>query len=81
MGYIITYWGDEMDSGDDHYLWIRTSSSQPQDWTVGYDTGELQGNGSYVIRTLPTLYLLDATRQVIKKEISITSLLSEIGAN
>ena len=68
-------------SGDDHDLWIRTASSLPQYWSVGYDTGILQENGSYVIRTLPTLYLLDANKQVILKETSIASLLSAIGVD
>lgn len=66
-------------SGDDHDLWKRTASSLPKTWSVGYDAGTLQENGSYVIRTLPTLYLLDTNKQVILKEASITSLLSETG--
>ena len=68
-------------SGDDHDLWTRTASSLPQNWLVGYDPGTLQENGSYIIRTLPTLYLLDANKQVLQKETSITSVLSAIGGN
>lgn len=65
-------------SGDDHDLWTLTAPSLPKEWTVGYDSGILQENGSYVIRTLPTLYLLDANKRVLLKETSIASLLSEV---
>ena len=66
-------------SGDDRDLWKQTAPSLPESWTVGYESGMLQENGSYVIRTLPTLYLLDANKQVLQKETSVTSLLTEIG--
>lgn len=61
-------------SGEDHDLWVRTAPSLPQEWVVGYEAGMLQENDLYVIRTLPTLYLLDANKQVLFKDISITSL-------
>lgn len=52
-------------SGDDQNLWKRTATSLPDNWTVGYESGVLQENGLYVLRTMPTLYLLDRNKKVI----------------
>lgn len=65
-------------SGDDYDLWKKTAHLLPKEWNVGYDSGTLQENGSYVIRTLPTLYLLDYNKKVLLKETSISSILSEL---
>lgn len=56
-------------SGDDHDLWKHTATSLPTDWTVGYEAGILQENGAYVLRTMPTLYLLDSHKKVIQKDV------------
>ena len=56
-------------SGDDRKLWKRTAPSLPADWTVGYEDGMLQENGSYVLRAMPTLYLLDADKKVVLKDV------------
>ena len=55
-------------SGEDHDLWKRTVASLPDSWTVGYESGVLQENGSYVLRALPTLYLLDRNKKVLLKD-------------
>ena len=55
-------------SGDDYALWKRTAVSLPADWTVGYESGVLQENGSYVLRAMPTLYLLDSAKKVLVKD-------------
>ena len=57
-------------SGDDYDLWKRTATTLPANWTVGYEPGTLQENGSYVLRAMPTLYLLDHDKKVIQKEMS-----------
>lgn len=56
-------------SGDDRDLWKRTASSLPANWTVGYETGTLQENGSYVLRAMPTLYWLDSNKKVLLKDV------------
>lgn len=56
-------------SGDDHGLWKRTATMFPADWVVGYESGALQENGLYVLRAMPTLYLLDQNKKVIHKDI------------
>ena len=56
-------------SGEDFCLWKRTAAMLPADWTVGYESGLLQENGSYVLRAMPTLYLLDHNKKVIQKDV------------
>ena len=63
-------------SDEDHNLWKRTAGLLPKEWTVGYDGGTLQENGSYVLRTMPTLYLLDREKKVIAKDIQPAQLLN-----
>lgn len=55
-------------SGEDYNLWKRTASSLPNEWIVGYDSGLLQENGSFVLRKMPTLYLIDSNRKVLLKD-------------
>ena len=61
-------------SGEDRSLWERTAASLPADWTVGYESGELQEYGLYVLRTMPTLYLLDRNKKVLLKDVLPTQL-------
>ena len=56
-------------SGDDHDLWERDAAALPADWTVGYEPGWLQDTGAYVLRAMPTLYLLDRNKRVIQKDV------------
>ena len=67
-------------SGDDHDLWQRTAPQLPAAWTVGYETGVLQETGSYVLRAMPTLYLLDRDKKVLAKDVSPTQLLNVLSA-
>ena len=62
-------------SDEDHELWKRTAGLLPKEWTVGYDGGTLQENGSYVLRAMPTLYLLDREKKVILKDVQPAQLL------
>ena len=49
--------------------WKRSSSQVPASWINGYDHNEEIGReGSYEIRSIPTLYLLDGNYMVIMKE-------------
>ena len=56
-------------SGSDPDLWNDTASLLPAGWTVGYESGELQETGAYVFRTFPTLFLLDADKRVLQKNL------------
>lgn len=56
-------------SGEQRELWQSTASQLPSNWNVGYESGLLQENGSYVLRAMPTLYLLDADKKVVLKDV------------
>ena len=64
-------------SGDDYHLWKRTAASLPASWIVGYEAGVLQENGSYVLRAMPTLYLLNCNKEVVLKDASTIQLLQK----
>lgn len=61
-------------SGDERELWEKTAGEFPASWTVGYESGALQENGLYVLRAMPTLYLLSKDKQVLVKDISTNQL-------
>jgi hypothetical protein len=49
--------------------WKRSSIQVPASWINGYDFNEEIGReGTYILRTIPTLYLLDGNYMVIMKE-------------
>ncbi|MCH5220828.1 MAG: DUF5106 domain-containing protein [Muribaculaceae bacterium] len=56
-------------SGDMRELWAETSATYPADWIIGYESGAMQENGSYILRAMPTLYLLNSNKQVILKDV------------
>lgn len=68
-------------SGDSRDLWAETSSSFPANWTVGYENGEMQENGQYVFRAMPTLYLLDCDKRVILKDVPVEQLMEWLYRN
>lgn len=57
-------------SGEDFDMWQSTFDEMPDKWIVGYDDGSLQEDGLYVIRSLPSLYLIDVDGIIIQKETS-----------
>lgn len=70
LGVIAVYSGDEED------LWRQSAAAMPQSWTIGYEDGTVQDDDVYVIRMMPTIYLLDSDKKVIIKEADIDSLLN-----
>ena len=52
----------------DRAAWRRTLDRLPAAWTVGFDSGTVYTRDLYVLRNLPALYLLDASRRVILKD-------------
>lgn len=58
----------------DTELWRSTYNELPASWTVGMDTGEIYERGLYSLRAMPTMYLLDADKTVILKDVSIAHL-------
>ena len=48
--------------------WESTAGSLPAEWGVGYVTSDITGRQIYVLRAMPTLYLLDADKRVVLKD-------------
>lgn len=57
-------------SGENKEKWLEKYDSLPTDWTIGYDPGIIEANDIYILRAMPTLYLLDPDKIVFKKDIS-----------
>lgn len=50
--------------------WATHASTLPATWTVGYSPdGEVDGEGIYVLRATPTIFLLDSDGKVLAKDI------------
>ncbi|MDE6578771.1 MAG: DUF5106 domain-containing protein [Muribaculaceae bacterium] len=47
----------------------------PEDWIVGYSPdGEIENEEIYIIRSTPSIYLLDRSGKIVEKDISLTRL-------
>lgn len=57
-------------SGDDLELWLYTAGELPDSWTVGYENGSAQENGSLIIRGLPTLFRIAPDGTILSKNIA-----------
>lgn len=54
--------------------WEQTRDSLPESWIKAYDRSEVMANDIYIIRSMPSLYLLDGDRRVLLKNPSIDKL-------
>lgn len=68
-------------NGGNRELWESGIDLLPATWTAGLETGRLYEAGLYVLRSMPTLYLLDSHNTVILKEPSPESLIEYLSAN
>ena len=50
-------------------LWKKDLPSMPKNWTIVRDISRIQPLGLYILRAMPAIYLLDANKKVIKKEL------------
>lgn len=50
--------------------WLRQRALLPADWTAGFDAdGVIDGSERYVLRAMPSLYLLDSDKKVLLKDV------------
>jgi hypothetical protein len=57
--------------GQDVDAWKKYLPEMPASWINGYDyDGEIYGQELYVLRIIPTLYLIDKNHQVLMKDVS-----------
>lgn len=56
--------------------WAETCGSLPGGWARAYDRSDVSENETYVLRGLPSIYLLDADRRVVLKNPSAQRLIN-----
>ena len=50
--------------------WLRQRALLPADWTAGFDADDvIDGGERYVLRAMPSLYLLDSDKKVLLKDV------------
>lgn len=54
----------------DRKQWERVDATLPAEWISGYDLSDIIGKDIYYIQTMPSLYLLDSQRRVLRKNIT-----------
>ena len=55
-------------SGEERELWENHAPTLPESWIVGMEDGSIQENGTFLIRTLPTTYIVGADKKVLIKD-------------
>lgn len=65
-------------SGDDKELWAERAAELPSDWTVGYEDGTIQDEGRFIIREMPTIFVLDKDKRVLRKELHPDNIIEEL---
>ena len=53
----------------DRRQWESTLTDMPAEWTAGYVVSDIVESQRYVLRAMPTLYLLDADKKVLMKDV------------
>ena len=62
----------------DEQLWRGTRDELPVEWVVGMDLSGIRDNMLYDLKSMPTLYLLDADRRVTLKDATVPQILSSL---
>lgn len=57
-------------------VWRARLDEMPQDWTVGTDRELIKRKSLYDLKAMPSLYLLDASKQVLMKDASLEEILA-----
>lgn len=57
-----------VDAEGDRELWNSTRMEMPQQWRVAYDVSSIRDRNTYVLRALPSLYLLDKSLHIVMKD-------------
>ena len=62
----------------DEELWRGTKDELPMEWGVGMDLSGIKDNVLYDLKSMPTIYLIDAERRVVLKDATIPQILSSL---
>lgn len=52
--------------------WESTRGLLPEDWTAAFDRSDVMGNDIYIIRRMPSIYILDTDRRIEMKNPAIS---------
>ena len=63
---------------DEREMWRSLLGGIPSGWSVGYNDGTVHTENLYVLRRLPSVYLLDERRRVVAKDLSLEQLAGRI---
>lgn len=61
-------------SGDDHEMWLQSASLLPDAWLKGYEDGEMQEDERFILRSMPTFYVVDRNKRVVLKDANLNRL-------
>lgn len=64
-----------IDDTGDRERWDRTAPTMPSNWIVGFDLTGVDDNDLYINRATPTMYLMDADKKILIKDVSIEQLI------
>lgn len=59
--------------------WEQTRDALPKEWIRAYDRSDVLANDIYIIRSMPSIYLLDSDRRIELKNPTVSNLLSRFG--
>lgn len=64
---------------NDLKMWEKERGQFPPDWIYAHDpTGELNRNTVYILRSIPSCYLLDRDKNVLLKDVNIERVIGEL---
>jgi hypothetical protein len=49
--------------------WQQHLASMPNNWTVAFDVSGVNEKNSYILRAMPTIYILDETHRILGKDV------------
>ena len=65
-----------VDVDGDKTKWEETKGSMPAAWNIGFDLDSIEENETYYLPDLPSIYLLDASKNILLKQTTLPSILS-----
>lgn len=64
---------------NDLKMWEKERADFPSDWIYAYDpNGELNKNTIYILRSIPSCYLLDRDKNIILKDANVDRVINEL---
>jgi hypothetical protein len=63
-----------IDVADNEEMWEAVKRTYPSSWKIGLDTSGLRDKEIYVMRNMPSMYLLDHNKRVLLKDAQVEAL-------